>query len=908
MGAEPGFPWAFLIIPIVILITVIGLFLLARLYQGRSQVALARLRSDWRRFEAGYQQVVTVAHDYLEDAQEPFLSLARKLRGTLDALDRIASPLRRQRVALNQRANDLSANPWKAVMGAPYLWYQLHRDLRKLEREMDRAWNALEACGQVENELAEVGWKLAQEARQMRHLQRRVQELLENLRTRHLQGDALDAALRKEQQAAGDLRRLPAYFYDGDAESVLTQADREAIIAAHQALETVRPTLDTLHTQAQEWQRQAQAAADQVGLMNKALDDLSQTLDTLPKPIDVSEALKQRDQMQQVAHNLQATLARLEVDSAALVTQEAAHLTQTAQETSSQLKRARRELAQLESVLEEVSPGFKDLSLRLATLGSKTVRPVQLTRSLEELAGLNRQVNRLGGAGRKRSPEQLSQDLSALTGARSKQKEMAAHVSEVEQAHAALLEALEQPPLAGLNEWLAQARRLLAEVAAYSAENWSRADNVAGLPDEVDALAQAAQALGLDAPAASIAEDAVTAHLEQARALAEAAARLQRRLENGLARLTDLQQTEQAARDRLEAAARQAGQIEFIVRSNQLLSSVAAQDLDRLSAELQSVRADLEQRQRGPLERKARQAEQLTGKLEQAANDWLGQLNQDTQETLQDLSAMVHALDEIAPLEEAALDKARELLEAAPAHQVGGRASRIQYPLEEVVGRLRQASQYWEACSAALKALGDFQPLIDTYDEANYQRGEARQAVSETTSWLRRKRAWPPTTVSLDAERQELEKTEAQWNDLRQKPTRAIARVAQLSGLGARYQALIERVGQAVERIEREETEVNEIESQIDERAGAWEALYRQYQDNPIAAAEMADLLESISREHEAIKRKYIQGSLDYPAALQELKKLHKRLDYFKAALDEQSSLDVRGNITRLRESRRVRD
>ncbi len=689
---------------------------------------------------------------------------------------------------------------------------------------------------------------------------------------------------------------------------MLNQADREAIIQVHQTLEKTRPVLEKLQTQAQEWDRQAQAAADQVAVLRKLLDDIDQTLNTLPKAIDTTEPRKQLDQMEQVTHTLQATLARMEVENAVMVTQEAQNLAHSGQELSSQLKRARRELASLEGVLDELLPGFKDLSTRLAALGAHTTRPLQLTYSLEELANLNRQANRLGGPGRKRSAEQVGQDLATAAGLRSKQRELAARVAGLEQAHTALVDILSNPPLNRLQEWGTQARRIAGEVSSFSPENWARNDAVGALSGELDALAAAAKALALGNPAEPIPEDDVAARLEQARQLAEAASRLQKRVENIQARLEDLKQSETAALQSLEEAGHQLGQIEFVVNSNQLLTSTAGQDLDRLGNEIGALQAELKQRQSGMLDRKTRQASQLVARLEQAANGWLAQLNQDAQEINQEISGILQALEEIAPLEEGAVDKARSLLQAAPAHQVGGRGSRAQpqYPLDQLLDRLRQASQYWEQCSAALRALADFQPLLESHEEASYYRGQARQAISEASSWLRRKRAWPPTTVSLDPERTELEKLEVQWQELQQTPARAIARVAVLGSLATRYQALAERINQSVERGAREEAEVDNLEAQIDEQAGIWQELYQQYRDNPNAAAEIEDLLASIPRDHETIRRRYIQGDLDYNASLQELKKLHKKLVYFKATLDDESSVDVRGNVTRRRESRRV--
>jgi hypothetical protein len=54
------------------------------------------------------------------------------------------------------------------------------------------------------------------------------------------------------------------------------------------------------------------------------------------------------------------------------------------------------------------------------------------------------------------------------------------------------------------------------------------------------------------------------------------------------------------------------------------------------------------------------------------------------------------------------------------------------------------------------------------------------------------------------------------------------------------------------------------------------------------------------------MRRAYLHGSADYVQTLQAMKALHKRLRYYQVALDEESALDVQGNVQRRRESRRV--
>lgn len=905
-AADTGFPVALWLIPLILLITVGGLFAVARYYQTRTRAELDQLRGDWRKFESAYREVQVVAQGYLDEAEEPYLSRIRSLKGSLTAVDRLAGEVSRKRVDLIQRANYLAANPWRSFIGAPYLWFLLYRETKFLGRQVDHAWDALETVARQEEDLAEIGWKLAEQARELKVLQSQAQATLDDLRLRSVHGDAFDKALAKEGRLRAELRRQPAYFFDGDRESVLNQGSQEDIIQLNQMLSSARPALEKLLAQAQQWQRQAQAAVDAVAGLRKALDEATQNLETLPKSIQTGEARGQIAGMEQVTATLQNTLSRLEADSAARVAEDASGMAQAAAELTSLLKRARREHGRLEIALDELPKSSRDLSDRIAALGARPDHPLQMRSSLDQLTSLNRQSNKLGGVRKQRSPQQILEDLESAAAIRQGQLQFSARIDAIEKTHAALLEALHTSPLDDLDAWLKDARKLSADATAYAPENWSRADQVPNLPADLDQLETAARELALHAPNDSIPEDQLEPRLETARRLAENVTGLQRRKESVKGRLAVLQQTEQAARQTLDDAARELTQIEFLVRGNTLLSAAASQQVERIQRDLTAQQEELGRRMQGPLERKSAAAEQLVARLERSANGWLDELQQDAASLNKHISATLQYLDEIAPLQESAVERARELLEDAPAQRAQAGSGRAQYPLKELVARLRDATGYWESCTAAVNSLDDFQPLIDTYADASQGRAEARQAFSETVSWLRKKSAWPPTTVSLDGERQELEKTEAQWNELRTTPTRAIQRVAQLGSLGARYRAITDRIIQAAERAEREATEVDELEAQIDGQASLWQGLYQQHRAHPDAVAEIRELLETVSRDHEAIKRKYFSGSLDFPGVVTELKKVLRRLMYFQVQLDEDSALDIRGNVNRRRDSRRV--
>ena len=890
------------LIPTALLLIIAGLYLLARHYQKGAESELERLRGDWRGYDSTRVQVAQSIGDFTTDVQEPFVSRVADLQRTLVEINRQAGALSLRRIELKQQANNLSLNRWRTMLGAPYLWYFLRKNASQLGREIESARAGLENATRLEQELQRIGWSVALQARQIRHQQRQVHKILEQLRLQNLQGEIFEAALRRDQQAQAALAQLPAYFFDGDEEAVLSQASREDISRLHQSLEALKPELDDLLEQSQSWVKGCDEAHDEVDVLGRVLADVEQTLNNLPQGIETADHRQRLDQMMVIAQNLQATLTRLEVESIAAVTQEARRLSQLGQEMVHELRRARRELASLENVTGELAEGFQGLSLHLATLGAKSSHPIAWGGTMKDLADLNRQANALRKAKGAHTPQQIMQNMETAAAIHSRQKDLARACDAIEIAHTELLALLSEPELSQLEAWLPEARKIARQAQAYPAENWSRGDAIDGLMDELNTLEEVAGRLALSDLSAPIPEDQVTQRLEAARLLAGDCQKMQRRVANIRSRLESLQQSEKTAQETLDGAHSALAQIGFIVRSNEFLSSTALQEYERLSKDIQSLMDELGQRQLGSVEKKARQTTTLIERLEQAVNSWLERLGRDSQELARELSATLKELDEIAALDEKPVAEARRLLTNGPMFT---QAAKIRLPLDKAISELKRHSDHWQACMAALNALQDFKPLIEIYKEAEFQRGKTRQALSAATSAMRQKRLWPPTSVSFEEETKELEKIEGQWQTLKEGQSRAIARVAQLSNIGARYQALSERIAQAGERATREQAEAEELEGQVNESTQMWQNLLYEYNSNPTASQEIKELLDVINHELAQIRRNYNQGNADYPQTLGALKSLLKRLRYYQVALDDESALDASGNIHRRRESRR---
>jgi hypothetical protein len=372
------------------------------------------------------------------------------------------------------------------------------------------------------------------------------------------------------------------------------------------------------------------------------------------------------------------------------------------------------------------------------------------------------------------------------------------------------------------------------------------------------------------------------------------------------ARLAELQQSETQARDILEGTRKDLVQLAFIVNSNPTLTKMAGQEIGRFQAQIDKQSADLDQRQQGTVDSKARQASGLAVRINQGLNGWLDQLGQDTQAKVKGLTASLTRLDSIAPLEDAPVAEARRLLASGPTYG-SAYGQKSQFPMEALVLEYKRRSECAQACSAAQQALQDLEnPVVESYNTASESRQKVQDQFSAANNWLRQARSWPPVAVDGEAEYQALGRLEADWADVKTKPVKAIDLVKRLGDLAREYQGLAEKTRQLIERGNRDQKEVQKFETELDGFLSLWEKLQLSYQDNIEASEDIHKLLNEADQEMYRIKIQSREGVLTYDQVLQAIQTLHRKVRLYQAVLDDAHVVDVNGRVITSREAKRA--
>ncbi len=895
------------VILFVLLAAGVGYFFLLRWGREKVQSETRNLSGELRAYENHYRQFLSGQQVHSPQDPEPYGTLARTLKDSADQAGQQLYALRERYVRIQERLPRRAASPFSALAVSPFLLLDLKKELGGVRQGLAQEQANLSQIAQQAQAMEALGWQEALRARQATAAEAQLQQRLQALQTRRAHGPAFDALTRQAQQADELLSQIPEYFLTADQTAISVQADKAMVIRVHQSLEAARPLHDQIAQQLEEWEKRLSRLDEKLSRQRQNLGNLEQSLATLPTALDSSAFQRQFVELQTEAQKLQIQSSRPELEKAPGIEASVDRQLTAFQELDAQVRTARQGQATLEHLLLELGQDLKEISSRYATLGAAKSFRVLWSQTSNSLANLSQQVNELGPVDRKRTPEKLEQDLATANQLALKQRELAVYVQQIENQQGELAALLEGPELSQAVLWAQSTGKLLQQVREYHPENWPRADGVNSLPDDLRSLTDSLQRLGAGRPGEGIAETQFAPRLAEAQRVGQQYQSLRARVSMVEARLVELQQNETQARDTLEDTRKNLAQVAFIINSNPTLTKIAGGEVGRFQAQLDKQYQELDQRQQGAVDSKARQAAGISARIEQGLNEWLDQLNLDIQARVKSLTVSLTRLDSIAPLEDAPVAEARRLLSGGQIYGSSAHGQKTHLPLEALVLEYKRRSEFAQTCSAVQMALQDIEkPVVDTYATANQGRQQVQDQFNAANNWLRQTRAWPPVAVDVDAEYKALGKVEADWAGIREQPVKAIDLVQRLGELARAYQSLADRMRQLIERGNREQNEVQTLEAELDENLHLWEKLQKSYQDNPEASEDIQGLLNEADQEMYRVKMQYKEGTLTYAQALQAIQTMHRKVRLYQAALDETHVVDVNGRVIASRESKRA--
>lgn len=882
-------------------------------YYSLLQILIERVRQDahhlsgeLRSFEVRYRRIQADTQGYGADDPEPYGAKAHQLIQLDEQLGQFLVSTRERYVHIQQNLPRQPGTWYTPFKTWPFHLIGLRREINQILGKLKSQALHLDQAEQLSHDLAGLSWRIAQEARQLIADQLALAERLQVMHDHKVRGAALDALEAQAAQIELGLAQIPELFLDDDEAQVIQQAERASVVQVYQSLARLRPAWAQCDEQLRTWEAQLVRLNERVSSLMRSLAGVEQTLDSSPASLLRSELDVEFEHLTARQQQLQMQVSRPELEKLADLHSQADQLIQALQAFESDLRATRQSLEALQQILVQAAAEQKKLSDRYAALGTDRKHRVIWSRSSAILASLSQQLGKLGPAELARSPAQIEQDLENANQLALRQVELETTLQQVAAQQDELAALLDGPELGQALLWAQNTQKTLQQTRLFHADNWPRADGVSALPGELDELLGLLKVFAAGWPPEGIAEEQLGTRLENGQRLMASYQALRARVAIVETRLIELQHTENQARETLEDTRKVLTQAGLLASSNPFLSGIAAREIERLVAQVDKQLAELDQRQQGVLESKARQASGLSLRLEQGLNGWLERLNQDIQEKVKSLTASLTRLDSIAPLDEAQVAAARRLL-ASGENLLPAPGEKPRFTLEKAVLELKRRSEMQQSCTAATQALADLEkPVVESYQAASQIRQQVLTQFDEINTWLKQTRAWPPVAVDVEPEYKVLGSLESSWKALKSQPAKAIDLVKQLGDFGREYQALGGKVQQLTERGSREQKEIQKLENELDEYLSKWERLLEKYPDQAVVVEEIRSLLDDSDQELFQIKQSYREGALNYDEVYQKAQNLHRKVRLFQVALDETHTLDVSGKIITSRESRRT--
>jgi|GEM_PF-983429 len=852
------------LIPLIILVAVIGLFGITRYWQQMIGEALKPILPTIHRQQGRVNGIRRKLLPFSPDDPEPFGSRIAEIQERLARLDGQIQDFSKAYAQLKASFSRMRLGFWQSLVSSPFFlleWYRLRVNVAALK---DNVMLLEIDLGQVDlsmDEIERIGWQVAGRAREVLQLHRKVSQDLINLQKRNMRGDAIEAVESRLQQLLAGLERIPVYFYTSYEGEVLTKADKAEIIAAHGILSGAQPELVDFDERIQGWERRYQETKEKVVEMHSLVQEVSQLIETMPAELALEEYRSNLKPLTQISDSLQQTLERLEVESIAEVQHETARVHKAALEISNQLRKARRQLIALEPLLEEISGRLIRLSELVASLGTNRVRPLIWEESQSRFMDLNQRFRNIGTREKRRTPEDVQEDLLKADELNNGLSALEKRFHEVMAHHKDLLSALASIEIRRGLDLCRSLQRLAVQVDAYDPENWPKVDGVNTLSMDIQSLIDQHQGLIPKDLRQPIKESALPGYLESVQNLLSSYRDLRGRVEHIQARLAEIQDSENRARDRLEEANSCLTQVAFLAGSNAYLGQLATSDIARFRASVTGLKVELERRERGIIAEKARRVEALLGQIEEAGNRWIHQLNREIEDQKRELAEDLVQLDGIAIFEERAIQEAQELLSVDVIQSMALKSGTMpEILLEELLSQLKPRSDYWQACTAARKRLEEVkEPVLGIYQQVMEQRQMIHGLIAQLDQEVG-KRTWPPCSSVKDIDRQEFIRLEEKITRLKSEPTTALMLVRQFGELSSGYQGLMEKYRLAEERAEQERARIRDIEARLTKLSRQWLVLEQTYGADAMIANEIRRLRAQVDREVEGLKRQWLAG------------------------------------------------
>lgn len=850
---------------LILLIIMFGVYGLAIYLQRSTPKILKKIPQAFHRIQTECHRIIAEIRPYSPDDPLPYGPLVAGIHRQLDNIANQLVSTKSQYIDIQNKAHAHHFRPWQMLIGAPffvYNWFAILGDSRLLLRQYEELDKLVELAWQDVAELKKQSWLVAMRAREIVAREKSIRRSMDDLGNQKLYGDTFEVAAIQEESVIEILELIPEYFLIAEEELLSERSTKDEVCRVHSLLNQAEPVLDELDNKLSLWTAEYQRLSAKANQVMQQMDLVENLLANKPEDIDCSDAANRIRAIHTTLDVLTATLTRLEVESFEIIDQELDRAQKLILEVGRQVRVALRQYPSLKSSITQLLGIQKECSDIFSGLMSNPQYPVKWDRSGQEFRELNKATKELNLVEKSRTPEQIKKDLSQMEVLSLRWITLQVILKEVVAQHNELVEMLNWVEIQQGLDWLQEYRSLSEEIASFHPDNWSGGDAVNNyLVDTLKTEAVHREVLSRD-PTKSVSESDLPSWIAQTKQLAEDHRALRLRSEKIRTRFEWLQSEIKGVEELYQTSRTAVNQLNWIVNSNPYLKQNSEADLKRINQKLDRIGDELENTSQGKVEYKSGLVRATHDDLATSAKAWLDRLNQDIDRKRVILAGKIERLNRIAVLEDTVFEKVQNLITKEERRTEGNSIPFVTPPLQELIRELKGRSATWQELVAAQEELEEIveKPLLDSYEHASQQRNYALTGLDRVATKIPQGRGWPPSSVSITQERDELEKLEQNWKALKNTQVRAIWAVRQYGELAASYQVLVGKLDKSYQWASQEQEKVLQLEEEIDRLLRLWQQRGKSYARDPAVLEQIRDLRARTSLAMEHLKQRWTTG------------------------------------------------
>ncbi len=858
------------------------------------------------------QQLLSLRRTFDSYKEEPFVTSLVDIDGYLERIRADIKDNLEKYIQYREWLARLDASPW---WESRYRWnlIALQKQRRNCIEDVAKNRAMVSQIEQVQarfDQIREFPWSIALQSRELMEYLQQAKALLSELAAFGFYGETYTAQVNRYRETEEAVKQIPLYFLTDPYEKLVTEASQEDVRDVYQIVQTGLPTILATIQQTEQWKNQFLALGKQIELAWKEHDRLVQSLSSMPDELELTTERSRGNEWKTQLQALEGRRKSLTVEEINQLADEISHLIYAIQSAQQFLRHSRQRLFQFQRFMRLNNEMVGRIQQRFDTLAQVALK-IEWDISGQRFQNLNETYQALQSADKPYLPQVLERLVEQASRLYNDLLEVDKQTADVAARHHACEKMIDSPEIKNANQWIESAKNLADAIRPYDSRNWPNREGVLSFEKKLQELEMNFRLLNEKLSKQTILESSIedifhvvdgfyrqsVSFREQMNVIEQVFRNLVTREKNSLALL--------------KTARNQFAQITLFVLSQPLLAEKAEKEIVQLDHRFDLCETSFRQREKDTLARKQSRLQQLIYDVEQAANRWMAIVENDCLKLLNDLEKRVDHLDQIATLEDPLIHRAKELLSRKNEIFNFRRTARLNIPMDQLVGAMKMIFDTWQEGYAVSKQLAEQveSPLLSLYQEFETLRRTAQAKYGEIEKLIPTQRKWPPNSLLLTVERNEMAQLEEKWHQLQSQPISVIQFVRMLSDTVSGYRGLLEKLLQYEQWAIQEQARIERLEADIRRLDRLWEIQQRRYGQVPEIAGQIQDLRQKATQELASLRQYWLSNasrrppSVDYDVVLRRLIELSRHLANARIVFvnedGQQEMMDINGQVIR---------